>query len=185
MSTDVRDEGVSRGFPGASDWALLTREHERTNGGGRTRSSARRASVLVGSASADREIAKARPEPKTAEAPVRPTGPARPATIQGLSVGSPHVRRTEPSRKPTTTNAPNPPRIQGVPANGAFRGFPFLSALRDSALAPTPHPHTRPDSATARPTPPPFVLSCFRVRSSSPARPSGAASCAEIFRQVS
>ena len=88
---------------------LTARKHERTKGGGGGRAPSRRAGLIVGPASADRETTARKL--KTTEAPARATAPAR----------------------PTKTNAPNPPWIRSVPADGAFRGF--LSRFRDSVSA--------------------------------------------------
>ena len=108
-------------------------------------------------------IAKTRNRERTTKSRRRPLmrAPARPADLIELFVGSPQPWRTEPPGEPTKTNAPNPPRIRSLPADGSavFRVFAF------SRLCPHPPapPHLARHIGTA-PPPPPFVLSCFRVR---------------------
>ena len=117
-------------------WAQLrTRNHETTKGGGAGGALPRCAGVIVGSASADREIAKPRKNSEITEAPAHATAPARPAELIEFVVGSPHPWRTEPPGEPKKTNAPNPPRIRSEPADGAFRGF---SRFRVFAIVPSP-----------------------------------------------
>ena len=174
----------------AGSWAfrhrkLRARKHERTKGGGAGAGSPRRAGRIVGSASADREIAKTRKNSETTEASAHATAPACSASIvERLFVGSPHPWRTEPPGKPTKTNAPNPPRIRSLPADGAFRSF---SCFRVFAMVPSP---TR--ARTPRPTHETPLThrphSSFRVfvcAVQTQPRPPDPASCAEIFRQVS
>ena len=114
---------------------LRTRKHERTKGGGGSPASARCSGVIVGSASADREIAKPRKDSETTEAPACATAPARPAALIEIVCGL-HARPTDGAQgKPTKSNAPNPPWIRSLPTDGTFRGFLFLSRFRDSAKA--------------------------------------------------
>ena len=129
-------------------WAQLrTRNHETTKGGGAGGALPRCAGVIVGSASADREIAKPRKNSETTEAPARATA---------------HKNKRS-----------KPPRIRSLPANGAFRGFRVLSRFRDAANAHptlTPRPtHRKPAHHRARSF---FVFSCAALCRACPRQPS-------------
>ena len=160
-------EGRAEAAHGAAARSFGTRmglncAHENTKGrkgAAWGRAPHRRAGVIAGSASADREIAKSQKNNQITEAPAHATAPARPAELIEFVVGSPHARRTEPPGKPTKTNAPNPPRIRSVPADGVFRGF---SRFRVFAIVPSPA-RTLPPRPTHRKPASHRPLSSFRV----------------------
>ena len=163
--------GGSTGAPGwlgrlpGRDW--VNSAHENTKGrkgAARGRASARGAGVLVGSASADREIAKTRKNSETTEAHACATAPACPTESETNCLCAPRTLGARSPRESTQKiQTPNPPRIRrlshGRKLSRLFSRFRVFAIMPSPTRTLIPRPDTPEARASTAPIRP-FVFSC-------------------------